>query len=98
MAAGSLETEYPSRSNKLKKKSTDNGAPVILGFSEGRDEDAARLVCPGCGVFMQDENPGAPGYFVRPPRDSDFETRKDDDEEIVNEFIEDEEEEKKKKR
>lgn len=96
-ASGGPETEYPSRSNKSKKKSTDNGTPVILGFSEGRDEDAARMVCPGCGVFMQDENPGGPGYFVRPARDSGFEAREDDDEEMVNEFIEDEEEEKKNK-
>lgn len=85
-----LETEHPSRSNKLKKKS----AAGILGFSEGRDDEAARLVCPGCGVFMQDENPDTPGYFVRPTRDSSFETREDDDGEIVNEFIEDEEEKK----
>lgn len=90
--AEGLETENPSRSNKLKKKS----AAGILGFSEGRDDDAARLVCPGCGVFMQDENPDTPGYFVRPTRDSSFETREDDDGEIVNEFIEDEEEKKKK--
>jgi len=89
-AAEGLETENPLRSNKLKKKS----AAGILGFSEGRDDEAARLVCPGCGVFMQDENPDTPGYFVRPTRDSSFETREDDDGEIVNEFIEDEEEKK----
>lgn len=89
--------ENPNRSNKLKKKSTDNGAAGILGFSEGRDEEATRLVCPGCGVFMQDENPDTPGYFVRPTRDSGLETREEDEEEIVNEFIEDDEEEKKKK-
>lgn len=96
-AAGGLETENSSRANKLKKKSTENGAARVLGFSEGRDEDVAHLVCPGCGVFMQNENPDIPGYFVRPTRDSRLETREEDEEEIVNEFIEDEEEEKKKK-
>lgn len=25
-------------------------------------------VCPGCGVFMQDKNPNAPGFFIRPRR------------------------------
>ncbi|XP_042434045.1 GTP-binding protein BRASSINAZOLE INSENSITIVE PALE GREEN 2, chloroplastic-like isoform X4 [Zingiber officinale] len=32
-------------------------------FSEGRDEDERRLVCPGCGIFMQDANPNLPGYY-----------------------------------
>lgn len=32
-------------------------------FSEGRDEDERRLVCPGCGIFMQDGDPNLPGYY-----------------------------------
>ncbi|CAM0873472.1 unnamed protein product [Alopecurus aequalis] len=43
------------------------GRPVI---SEGRDEDARRSVCPGCGVFMQDDDPDLPGFFTSPCRRS----------------------------
>ena len=33
-------------------------------LSEGRDEDETRgPICPGCGVFMQDEDPNLPGYY-----------------------------------
>ncbi|XP_027349854.1 GTP-binding protein BRASSINAZOLE INSENSITIVE PALE GREEN 2, chloroplastic [Abrus precatorius] len=33
-------------------------------LSEGRDEDEARgPICPGCGVFMQDNDPNLPGYY-----------------------------------
>ncbi|RWW42027.1 hypothetical protein BHE74_00052451 [Ensete ventricosum] len=34
-------------------------------FSEGREEDERRLVCPGCGIFMQDTDPDLPGYYRR---------------------------------
>ncbi|XP_010905880.1 GTP-binding protein BRASSINAZOLE INSENSITIVE PALE GREEN 2, chloroplastic [Elaeis guineensis] len=34
-------------------------------FSEGRDEDEGRLICPGCGVFMQDSDPNLPGYYQK---------------------------------
>ncbi|KAG8391342.1 hypothetical protein BUALT_Bualt01G0177900 [Buddleja alternifolia] len=35
-----------------------------LILSEGRDGDENYgLVCPGCGVFMQDKDPNLPGYF-----------------------------------
>ncbi|XP_047090682.1 GTP-binding protein BRASSINAZOLE INSENSITIVE PALE GREEN 2, chloroplastic [Lolium rigidum] len=43
------------------------GRPVI---SEGRDEDARRAVCPGCGVFMQEDDPDLPGFFTNPSRRS----------------------------
>ncbi|CAD6254968.1 unnamed protein product [Miscanthus lutarioriparius] len=49
-------------------------APVI---SEGRDDEDAtvgRPVCPGCGVFMQDEDPNLPGFFKNPSRSSQGET------------------------
>ncbi|WVZ54616.1 hypothetical protein U9M48_005386 [Paspalum notatum var. saurae] len=66
-------------------------APVI---SEGRDgEDAAvgRPVCPGCGVFMQDADPGLPGFFKSPSsrtsssQDGMGEEEDDDDDEGVAE-------------
>eukprot|EP01018_Ginkgo_biloba_P021590 Gb_19145 [translate_table: standard] len=36
------------------------------GRSQGLESDAERLVCPGCGVYMQDDHPKAPGFFVKP--------------------------------
>ncbi|PIN10354.1 putative GTPase [Handroanthus impetiginosus] len=37
-----------------------------LILSEGRDEDEKHgLICPGCGVFMQDKDPNLPGYFQK---------------------------------
>ncbi len=35
-------------------------------MSEGRDEDENYgLICPGCGVFMQDKDPNLPGYYQK---------------------------------
>ncbi|KAF3794793.1 GTP-binding protein BRASSINAZOLE INSENSITIVE PALE GREEN 2 [Nymphaea thermarum] len=34
-------------------------------FSEGRDEDEKRPVCPGCGVIMQDRDPNLPGFYMK---------------------------------
>ncbi|WCJ33326.1 P-loop containing nucleoside triphosphate hydrolases superfamily protein [Euphorbia peplus] len=35
-----------------------------LILSEGReDDDDYGLICPGCGIFMQDNDPNLPGYF-----------------------------------
>ncbi|KAG9450097.1 hypothetical protein H6P81_010062 [Aristolochia fimbriata] len=34
-------------------------------LSEGRDEDESRLICPGCGVFMQNADPNLPGYYKK---------------------------------
>lgn len=46
---------------KILRKS---GAKVIL--SEGRDKDESHaLVCPGCGVYMQDKDPNLPGYYKK---------------------------------
>ncbi|XP_023006838.1 GTP-binding protein BRASSINAZOLE INSENSITIVE PALE GREEN 2, chloroplastic [Cucurbita maxima] len=48
-------------------------------LSEGRDEDEKMGdICPGCGVFMQDEDPNVPGYYqkrkvsVTEPIEDDF--------------------------
>ncbi|XP_057547093.1 GTP-binding protein BRASSINAZOLE INSENSITIVE PALE GREEN 2, chloroplastic [Amaranthus tricolor] len=47
-------------SDSLKKSSMK----VVL--SEGRDEDENNgIVCPGCGVYMQDKDPNLPGYFKK---------------------------------
>lgn len=40
--------------------------PRKLILSEGRDEDEyCGPICPGCGVFMQDENPNLPGFYQK---------------------------------
>uniref|UniRef100_A0A453JG49 Uncharacterized protein n=2 Tax=Aegilops tauschii subsp. strangulata TaxID=200361 RepID=A0A453JG49_AEGTS len=56
-------------------------------ISEGRDEDARRAVCPGCGVFMQDDDPDLPGFFTspsrRPPQDELGEEESDSPEGLV---------------
>lgn len=65
---------FPSLSSRRYPISclSSQGSPSLakpiktLLFSEGRDEDEARLVCPGCGVFMQDEDPNLPGFFIKP--------------------------------
>ncbi|XP_010516328.1 PREDICTED: GTP-binding protein BRASSINAZOLE INSENSITIVE PALE GREEN 2, chloroplastic isoform X2 [Camelina sativa] len=38
-----------------------------LIMSEGRDEDEeyGKLICPGCGIFMQDNDPDLPGYYKK---------------------------------
>ncbi|PKA48968.1 NO-associated protein 1, chloroplastic/mitochondrial [Apostasia shenzhenica] len=33
--------------------------------SEGTEEDATRLICPGCGVFMQNNDPDRPGFYQK---------------------------------
>ncbi|KAF9625030.1 hypothetical protein IFM89_017102 [Coptis chinensis] len=36
-------------------------------ISHGRDDDDTHgLVCPGCGVFMQEKDPNLPGFFIKP--------------------------------
>lgn len=36
-------------------------------MSEGRDEDEeyGKPICPGCGIFMQDNDPDLPGYYQK---------------------------------
>ncbi|XXG83979.1 hypothetical protein AAC387_Pa10g1607 [Persea americana] len=48
-------------STQTRKKKTGQ-TPV---FSEGRDEDLNHLMCPGCGVFMQDKDPNLPGFYQK---------------------------------
>ncbi|RLN05019.1 uncharacterized protein C2845_PM13G18320 [Panicum miliaceum] len=45
-------------------------APVISEGSDGEEAAVGRPVCPGCGVFMQDEDPNLPGFFKNPSRSS----------------------------
>ncbi|XP_011086882.1 GTP-binding protein BRASSINAZOLE INSENSITIVE PALE GREEN 2, chloroplastic [Sesamum indicum] len=48
---------------KIQGRNSRKGDRGLI-LSEGRDEDESYgLICPGCGVFMQDKNPNLPGYF-----------------------------------
>ncbi|KAE9585254.1 putative nitric-oxide synthase (NADPH) [Lupinus albus] len=52
-------------------------------LSEGRDDDETRgTICPGCGVFMQDNDPNLPGFYQQKKvKIEDF--LDDDDDEVV---------------
>ncbi|PNY01196.1 GTP binding protein brassinazole insensitive pale green 2 [Trifolium pratense] len=47
--------------NPTQRPRRDSRNPVL---SEGRDEDEALgLICPGCGIFMQDKDQNLPGFY-----------------------------------
>ncbi|XP_058088819.1 GTP-binding protein BRASSINAZOLE INSENSITIVE PALE GREEN 2, chloroplastic [Magnolia sinica] len=56
----SCSNEKPAPIQSTRRKPKQN-----LMFSEGRDEDEKRLICPGCGVFMQDKDPNLPGFYQK---------------------------------
>uniref|UniRef100_A0A1J3FRZ5 Uncharacterized protein YqeH n=2 Tax=Noccaea caerulescens TaxID=107243 RepID=A0A1J3FRZ5_NOCCA len=74
-----------------------------LIMSDGRDEDEeyGKIICPGCGIFMQDDDPDVPGYYQkRKVTAKNFEEEKDeldgfemvddDEEEVEDEEMDDE--------
>ncbi|XP_047308889.1 GTP-binding protein BRASSINAZOLE INSENSITIVE PALE GREEN 2, chloroplastic [Impatiens glandulifera] len=66
-----------------------------LILSEGRDDDEKHgIICPGCGVFMQDEDPDLPGYFMnRKVETEELSADEDDVDDYELELEEEEEEE-----
>lgn len=59
----------------------------MVVLSEGRDEDERLgIICPGCGVFMQDEDPNRPGFYQ--PR-KDVLTDEDEDEHEDSDYDDD---------
>lgn len=102
----SISSSSPAPVKVQKKKTKKSSSPDFQNvalFSEGRDTDAGRLVCPGCGVFMQDLNLDLPGYYQKravPKECSDIEddetfesfslsSKSDDDEEEALDFDDD---------
>lgn len=77
----------------IKKVNKENGLVPLRGsgrliLSEGRDGDENYgLICPGCGVFMQDKDPNLPGFYKE--RKVDGRAHVAEDEDLV--FDEDEE-------
>ncbi|GFQ07766.1 uncharacterized protein yqeh [Phtheirospermum japonicum] len=83
---------------KTEKKHVKNPRKGDKGLilSEGRDEDENHgLICPGCGVFMQDKDPNHPGYFqqrkIEKSIDDTIDDLLDDDFDDSEEFEEDDE-------
>ncbi|KAK3446613.1 hypothetical protein EUGRSUZ_A02292 [Eucalyptus grandis] len=77
---------------KAARRKSGRSPPVL---SEGRDEDEERgQICPGCGVFMQDEDPGLPGYYqkrkVSEGEASGDEDEDGDDDGVVEDLFEEE--------
>ncbi|XP_074585007.1 GTP-binding protein BRASSINAZOLE INSENSITIVE PALE GREEN 2, chloroplastic [Curcuma longa] len=75
-------TDRPTCSASASAKPLIPKGPV---FSEGRDEDERRLVCPGCGIFMQDADPNLPGYYrkkVPTLREDEFDDLSSDSDEF----------------
>uniref|UniRef100_A0A3Q7FWK3 Uncharacterized protein n=1 Tax=Solanum lycopersicum TaxID=4081 RepID=A0A3Q7FWK3_SOLLC len=50
-------------------------------------------ICPGCGIFMQDEDPNHPGYYKKKKVEESLEDFVDDEDVVVGEGGDDEEEE-----
>ncbi|KAL1813514.1 hypothetical protein ACET3Z_023579 [Daucus carota] len=58
----SQEITHIINESNLEKSSRKGSWKPLL--SEGRDEDENfGVVCPGCGIFMQDSDPSLPGYY-----------------------------------
>lgn len=56
-----IQTTQTSHGKITRKKI--GGNPIL---SEGKDEDEKYgIICPGCGVFMQDKEPNLPGYYQK---------------------------------
>ncbi|XWS76443.1 hypothetical protein CRYUN_Cryun01aG0176600 [Craigia yunnanensis] len=65
-------TATPSRPKKLQKhqqKQEPSSSKSLTLNRDGNYDDAAphNVVCPGCGVHMQDSDPKHPGFFIKPP-------------------------------
>ncbi|KAM3693040.1 hypothetical protein ACB098_08G133800 [Castanea mollissima] len=47
-------------------KSFSSSIPSLPFTRDGNFEEPTSLVCPGCGVHMQNSNPKHPGFFLKP--------------------------------
>lgn len=63
LSVKSKYTIQETQKNNWKNPRKVGGNPIL---SEGRDEDESYgQICPGCGVYMQDEDPNLPGYYQK---------------------------------
>ncbi|KAK1420700.1 hypothetical protein QVD17_22512 [Tagetes erecta] len=86
------QTINDSSHGKTSRRRYKKQQPLL---SEGRDDDEELgLVCPGCGVFMQDYDPTLPGYYQKKKIENEITDELDlDDIEGELEDIDEEEEE-----
>ncbi|GER48730.1 P-loop containing nucleoside triphosphatehydrolases superfamily protein [Striga asiatica] len=80
------------KTEKKHGKSSRKGNKGLI-LSEGRDADENYgLICPGCGVFMQDADPNHPGYFQKRKVEKSMEATEDlldDDFDVDEDELED---------
>ena len=63
LSAKSKHTIQETLKDNWKNLRKAGGKPIL---SEGRDEDeSCGQICPGCGVYMQEEDPNLPGYYQK---------------------------------
>ncbi|XP_060184360.1 GTP-binding protein BRASSINAZOLE INSENSITIVE PALE GREEN 2, chloroplastic [Lycium barbarum] len=68
------------RSSNSSSSNSRKDSNFKLILSEGRDNDENYgCICPGCGIFMQDENPNLPGYYKEKRAEEDIEDFLDDE-------------------
>ncbi|XP_074276788.1 GTP-binding protein BRASSINAZOLE INSENSITIVE PALE GREEN 2, chloroplastic [Silene latifolia] len=61
----------------------------VVVLSEGRDDDENHgLVCPGCGVYMQDVDPDVPGYYKKKLIEDELDDVLEDEYEAIEGFVE----------
>ncbi|QHO12614.1 GTP-binding protein BRASSINAZOLE INSENSITIVE PALE GREEN 2, chloroplastic [Arachis ipaensis] len=75
----------------IQKRNTPRKEGKNPFLSEGRDEDESRgPICPGCGVFMQDEDSNLPGYYQQRKVKMEDELLDEDDDVFYNVSVEEE--------
>ncbi|XP_007050674.2 PREDICTED: GTP-binding protein BRASSINAZOLE INSENSITIVE PALE GREEN 2, chloroplastic [Theobroma cacao] len=59
----------PKKYQKHQQKQESSSSKSLTLNRDGNYDDATphNVVCPGCGVHMQDSDPKHPGFFIKPP-------------------------------
>ncbi|XVF21812.1 hypothetical protein REPUB_Repub12eG0122200 [Reevesia pubescens] len=59
----------PKKLQKYQQKQEPSSSKSLTLNRDGNYDDATphNVVCPGCGVHMQDSDPKHPGFFIKPP-------------------------------
>ncbi|OVA02839.1 GTP binding domain [Macleaya cordata] len=62
----SFKAEIQTQTTVTHLRKSPKKSPRIPFLSQGRDEDETHgVVCPGCGIFMQDRDPNLPGFYQK---------------------------------
>ncbi|XVE49417.1 hypothetical protein DITRI_Ditri01bG0081100 [Diplodiscus trichospermus] len=57
----------PKKLQKHHKQEPSSSKSLTLNRDGNYDDATPHIVCPGCGVHMQDSDPKQPGFFIKPP-------------------------------